>query len=48
MVMEELLQTVSGGDTGIKYGGEDIGGTYDPCSRLFDGILPNADMIGLQ
>ena len=48
MVMEELLQTVSGGDTGIKYGGEDIGGTSDPCSRLFDGILPNADMIGLQ
>lgn len=48
MVMEELLQTVSGGDTGIRYGGVDADGTFDPASRLFDDILPNVEMMGLQ
>lgn len=34
-VVEQLL-TISGGDTGIGYGGVDTGGTLDPAERVFD------------
>lgn len=34
-VTEQLL-TISGGDTGIGYGGVDTGGTLDPAERDSD------------
>ena len=34
--VKEQLLTISGGDTGIGYGGVDTGGTLDPAERDSD------------
>ena len=45
ITIAEHLLVVSGGDTGIGYGGEDPDGTFDPASRLFGGELWDANEL---
>lgn len=39
--MREQLLTISGGDTGLGYGGVDTEGELEPASREFDDLFDN-------
>lgn len=43
--VKEQLLTVSGGDTGIGYGGVDESGTLDPAGRDDDAMVNWADQL---